>query len=345
MNDYFILLGGFVVLLVGGEMLVRGAVDVAKQLGMSPLLIGITLVGFGTSAPELVTSVQASLAGSPGIAVGNFVGSSISNILLILGVAAILMPPTVHAHSLRRDGVAMLAAAVAFALVSTSYPLDRFVGAAFVLGLLTYLTYAYLEEMKHMRNGSLPGYEDHTAALDKAKAAAAIVADEDEAPSMSTPVALLVAVIGLVVIIFGGKLLVDGAVAIARAWGVSETVIGLTIVAVGTSMPELVTSCIAALKREADVAVGNILGSNIYNVLGIGGVTGLIAPTTIPPEIVTFDNIVMVAASVALLVLGMSGRISRLHGALLLSGYIAYIYFLWPRDGQATASAALTSLM
>ncbi len=341
MTDYLFLAAGFVLLIFGGEMLVRGAVDVAKKFGMSPLLIGITLVGFGTSAPELVTSVQASLAGSPGIAVGNIVGSSISNILLIVGVAAIIMPLTVHAHSLQRDGAVVLLSALAFTVLAFTYPLDRMVGAGFVLALLAYLTYAYVQEMKISNGG-------HTAAYDKGEAAKAVLGEPNEpTPSdelISTPVALAMAVAGLVIIIFGGKLLVDGAVGIARTWGVSETVIGLTIVAVGTSMPELVTSVIAAMRKHTDVAVGNVLGSNIYNILGIGGVTGLIAPTEIPTEIVYFDNPVMVAASVLLLTFAfIGGHVSRLQGGILLACYATYLYVLIPKSPaiEAAASAAL----
>ncbi len=339
MTDYLFLASGFVLLILGGEMLVRGAVDVAKQLGMSPLLIGITLVGFGTSAPELVTSVQASIAGSPGIAVGNIVGSCIANILLIVGVAAIIMPLTVHAHSLRRDGAIVLLSALAFMVLSFTYPLDRMVGAGFVLGLLAYLTYAYVQEMK-LSNGG------HTAAYDKGEAAEEVIGELNEpTPAdkvISVPLALAMAVAGLVIIIFGGKLLVDGAVGIARTWGVSETVIGLTIVAVGTSMPELVTSVIAAIRKHTDVAVGNVLGSNIYNILGIGGVTGLIAPTEIPTEIVYFDNPVMVAASVLLLAFAfIGGHVSRVQGFFLLACYATYLYVLIPKSPAVETAASL----
>ena len=184
---------------------------------------------------------------------------------------------------MRRDGAVVLLSALAFTFVAFTYPLDRVVGAGFVLALLAYLTYAYVQEMKISNGG-------HTAAYDKAEAIEEVLGEQnDPRPTdamISTPIAMLMAVLGLAIIIFGGKLLVDGAVGIARAWGVTETVIGLTIVAVGTSMPELVTSVIAAMRKHTDVAVGNVLGSNIYNILGIGGITGLIAPTEIPTEIV-----------------------------------------------------------
>ncbi len=336
MTDYVLLLGGFVLLVMGGELLVRGAVQTAERFGMSPLLIGLTLVGFGTSTPELVTSIQASLAGSPGIAVGNIVGSNISNILLILGISAIISPMAVGSQSLFRDGGVVLFSAILFAVIGFSMPLNGPVGSVLLLGLASYLFYAYRQEMANAPAG-------HTSAFDKAEAfeGAHIVpireaADADSTKVKQSPSSTLlpigIAIIGLLVVVLGGKLLVDGATGIARSAGISETVIGLTIVAVGTSLPELVTSVIAALRKHGDVALGNILGSNIYNILGIGGVTAIAAPTTMPAQIVQFDNLVMVAASILLLVFARTGlRIGRLEGAVLLTSYVAYIYFIWPK--------------
>ena len=322
--DYVYLLAGFLLLIAGGELLVRGASQTAARLGMSPLLIGLTLVGFGTSTPELVTSVQASFAGSPGIAIGNIVGSNIANILLILGVSAILFPVAVSQGALRRDGVFVVATAALLALVGLFGELNRIVGLVFVAGLAGYMYYAWRQESGGAKDG-------HTAAQEKAAAhdqALPATAAEKTSPLL---VPIAIAIGGLVLVVFGGGLLVDGAVGIARAWGISETVIGLTIVAVGTSLPEMVTSVIAALKKQADVALGNILGSNIYNILGIGGVTALIAPTTIPPEIVRFDLPVMVAVSVALLAMAYTGRvISRAEGGVLAAAYVLYVWWIWP---------------
>ncbi len=335
MTDYLLLLGGFVLLVMGGELLVRGAVQTAERLGMSPLLIGLTLVGFGTSTPELVTSVQASLAGSPGIAVGNIVGSNIANILLILGISALIAPMAVGSQALFRDGGVVLLSAVLFALIGFFMPLNVPVGTALLLGLAAYLYYAYRQEMANAPAG-------HTSAFDKAEAfegahsvpvrggPAPAGADGKGSRSFLMPIGL--AILGLVIVVLGGKLLVDGATGIARSAGISETVIGLTIVAVGTSLPELVTSVIAALRKHGDVALGNILGSNIYNILGIGGVTAIASPTIIPTQIVQFDNLVMVAASILLLVFARTAfRIGRLEGAVLLGSYVAYIYFIWPK--------------
>lgn len=321
------LVGGLALLVAGGECLVRGAVRLAERIGMSPLLIGLTLVGFGTSTPELVTSVQAARAGSPGIAIGNIVGSNIANILLILGLAAMLCPVAVQSRALRRDGGFVLGAALLLAVLSAVATLDRVVGAAFVALLALYITYAYRQERA---TGT-----DHTAAFEKGAALEAMVPHRDRRHARNAAIdlaaALGIALAGLVIVIIGGRILVDGAIALARGAGISETVIGLTIVAVGTSMPEFVTSVVAALRRHADVALGNILGSNIYNVLGIGGLTALIAPVAVPAEIVRFDNPVMVGVSLLLLVFAATGmRIGRREGAVMVAGYAAYVAAIWP---------------
>lgn len=300
-------------------------------MGVSPLLIGLTLVGFGTSTPELVASVQAALAGSPGIAVGNIVGSNIANILLILGLSALITPIGVDSKALKRDGALVLATALVMVAVGHLFSLDRLVGVVFVLALGAYIAFAYLQE----RTGQPDG---HTSAFEKAEAYEElhdkVLSPHASASGNGGTIArdIGIAIVGLAVIIVGGKLLVDGAVALARSSGISETVIGLTIVAVGTSMPEFVTSLIAAFRGHSAVALGNIMGSNFYNILGIGGVTGIISPTVIPPEIVRFDSLVMAAASVALLVFAQTGfRIGRREGAVLLAGYAAYLFVLWPK--------------
>lgn len=320
------LLGGLVLLIVGGELLVRGAVNVATKLGVSPLVIGLTLVGFGTSTPELVTSVQAALSDAPGIAYGNIVGSSIANILLILGIAALLAPIAIASTALKRDGIIMLAVAVVFAAVAALMPLGRVIGAAFVAALGVYVWLAFLQER-------VAADTDHGAVYDKSLAL-------QEADSALTPgkpgeqsltASLLIALGGLVLVVLGGRFLVDGAVSLARGFGISETVIGLTIVAVGTSMPELVTSVVAGIRRQGDVAFGNIVGSNIYNILGIGGFTALIAPGAVPHEIVSFDNVVMVCVSALLILVAWTGfMISRKEGLVLLAGYGVYVYLIWP---------------
>lgn len=320
------ILGGLVLLIIGGELLVRGAVQSAARLGVSPLVIGLTLVGFGTSTPELVTSVQAALGGSPGIAFGNIVGSNIANTLLILGVAALLTPVLVTSNALRRDSFVMVGVTVLFAVVAAIVPLGRVVGAVFVVGLAGYILLAFRQERQLDQT-------DHGAVYDKSLAAQE--ADPGlapvAAPQRPIAVSLLTAAAGLALVVLGGYFLVGGAIDLARAIGISETIIGLTIVALGTSMPELVTSVMAALRKETDVAFGNIVGSNIYNILGIGGTTVLIAPAAVPAELVRFDNIVMVAVSVILVVFAYTGmRVSRWEGAFLLASYLGYLAWLWP---------------
>ncbi|MGD9783938.1 MAG: calcium/sodium antiporter [Hyphomicrobiaceae bacterium] len=329
MTDIAILLAGFALLIAGGEILVRGSVRVAQLAGMSPLVIGITLVGFGTSAPELVTSIQASLAGSPGIAVGNVVGSNIANILLILGVAALLSPMTVSKQAYRRDGTTVALAALLFNLVGYFLTLNRWVGAAFLAMLASYIWLAYRQERTAPEEGE-PAPVSMAAAVEGVEPEP-LIAGADRLRREGVVLPLLAALAGLAIIVAGGKLLVDGATSLARAWGISETIIGLTIVAVGTSMPELVTSAVAALRKQSDVALGNVMGSCVYNLLGIAGTTGLIAPTIVPPEIVSFDNLVMLAASLMMLVFARSAlRISRMEGALLLASYCLYLFWIWP---------------
>ncbi|MBF0375592.1 MAG: calcium/sodium antiporter [Alphaproteobacteria bacterium] len=321
------LFGGFVLLIAGGDLLVRGAVQIASRLGVSPLVIGLTLVGFGTSAPELVTSVQAALIGSPGIAFGNIVGSNIANVLLIVGTSAIFYPIVVTSSALRRDGAVMVAVAVVFAGVAGVMPLERWLGAVFVLALATYVYVAFRQERQ------VQTVADHGAVYDKGAALEA--ADPGTVPGIDKKGSILPPILitmgGLALVALGGTFLVDGAVKIAQSFGISEAVIGLTIVAIGTSLPEFVTSVLAAIRRQGDVAFGNIVGSNIYNILGIGGATALIAPGEVPAEIARFDNVLMVGVSVLLVVFAWTGlRIARWEGAALLLGYVAYLFVLWP---------------
>ncbi|WP_335946083.1 calcium/sodium antiporter [Salipiger bermudensis] len=317
------LFGGLILLVAGGELLVRGAVQAAERLGISPLVIGLTLVGFGTSMPELVTSVQAGLNGSPGIAYGNVVGSNIANILLIAGVSALICPIIVARSALRRDATVLLAVAAGFAVLAWTVPLGRLAGLGLVALLIGYIAFVVRQERGAADGGAL---HDKTQAL--------ALADPGLAPPHAPgrlALPLLIAFAGLALVVLGGSFLVSGAVALARGFDVSETVIGLTIVAVGTSMPELVTSIIAALKRQGDVAFGNVVGSNIYNLLGIGGATALIAPSRVPAEIVVFDAPLMVGVSLLLVLFAASGlRIGRREGVVLLGGYAAYLGLLWP---------------
>jgi cation:H+ antiporter len=298
--------GGFLGLLVGGNWLVDGAVALALRLSISPMIIGLTLVGFGTSMPELVTSVQAALIGSPGIAVGNVVGSNIANILLILGVAALLSPIAVDRATLKRDGTVMVLVSVLCLSIVLYGTLGRAAGMILLLGLALYLVLT----IRLARSGQ-------------------IEAGPLEVVQMPRWRAILTLVGGLVVTIVAAKFLVQGAVALAADWGMSEAVIGLTVVAVGTSLPELVTSVVAARKGQSDLAVGNVIGSNIFNILGILGVTALVQPLVVPESIIGLDIWVMLGAALALVLLAMrKWRIGRVEGGLLAGSYAAYIGYL-----------------
>lgn len=316
--DALFLLLGLVLLIAGGDLLVRGAVRIAERLRLSPMLIGLTVVGMGTSMPELAASLQASLSGSPGIALGNIVGSNIANSLLILGVAALIAPIAVSARALWRDGGVGILAALALLAAGATVGLSREAGLLFLVLMATYILHAYRQE----RVGA-----PHSAAYDRALAMEEIdpALIPHDRPDGRLSVALLLFMVGLALIVGGGSLLVSAAVAIAGQLGVSDTVIGLTIVAVGTSLPELVTSAMAAWRRQGDIALGNVLGSNIYNILFIGGVTGAVAPTAVPASIMAFDLWVLVAVSLVVLLFAFSGgRLSRKEGLLLAAAYVAY---------------------
>ncbi|MCU0730510.1 MAG: calcium/sodium antiporter [Hyphomonas sp.] len=309
-----LLIVGLVFLVAGGELLVRGAVQLAQKFRISPLLIGLTLVGFGTSTPELVTSLQAAFAGSPGIAVGNVVGSNTANILLILGITALIFPVAVARDTFRRDGV-VLGLSTLMCLGAVLYgQLTPLLGAIFVASLAGYIIYAFRQERQS------------NAAAD----AAAGIATAAPGPSLGGIALDLVFVIGgLALTILGARFLVTSAIDIARDFNVSETVIGLTIVAVGTSLPELVTSVMAALRKHSDIAFGNIVGSNIYNVFGILGVTAIIKPIDVPPQIASLDIWVMLAATVLLFITATSRwRIGRVEGGIMLAAYVAYSIWL-----------------
>lgn len=325
LNNLLLLIPGLALLVAGGDLLVRGAVRIAERLRLSPMLIGLTIVGMGTSMPELAASVQAALAGSPGIAVGNIVGSNIANLLLILGIAALLAPIAVARGPLWRDGSVGVAAAAALLAAGATVGLGREAGLLFVAALAAYVYYAYRQEQ-----AGAP----HSAAFDKALAAEAVhaglAAHTPNAPgapaagSLLPPLAFFLS--GLALVVGGGVLVVEGAIGIAAALGVSDTVIGLTVVAVGTSLPELVTSAVAALKRQGEIALGNVLGSNIYNIFFIGGVTGLVSPGPVPEAILGFDLWLLLAASLMVMAFARTGgRLSRREGALLVGGYALYV--------------------
>ncbi|WP_077531741.1 calcium/sodium antiporter [Vreelandella utahensis] len=302
---------GIVLLASGGELLIRGALTLAQRLGISPLLSGLVVVGFGTSAPELVVSLDAALSSRPDIAVGNVIGSNIGNILLILGVSATILPLVYQPMALRRDAVAMLVATVAVMLLAAEGTLGAVQGAVMLAGLAGYLIWAYTTE----KDSQLPAGELHAAE-------SAEVTPLPAGPGTT----LVMLAVGLALLIGGSRVLLTGATSIATELGLSEALIGLTLVAVGTSLPELTVSVMAAIRRHADVAIGNILGSNIFNILGILGVSALVQPLPLASRMAWFDQWVMLGSAVLLTLFLVSGRrLSRLEGVVLLMGYGAYV--------------------
>lgn len=305
----WILLG--VGLLYGGaEGLVRGSASVARRLGLSPLVIGLTVVAFGTSMPELVVSVRATLAGAGPIAVGNVVGSNIANIALILGLSALIRPIRVHAQLIRVDVPILIVASVALAVLLQDGRVGRVEGVLFLAGLV--------------------GYTVLGLRLARAESAAvhAEFAEATPPPTGSWARDLVFIAAGLGLLVLGARLLVDGAVTIATSFGVSEAVVGLTIVAVGTSLPELATSLVAAGKGEGDIAVGNVVGSNLFNILGILGTASVVRPLT-QTGMTRLDLGVMVGLALVMLPLMRTGfRLSRGEGGFLLAVYLVYVGWL-----------------
>jgi len=312
MNDWLMLAVGLAVLSAGAELLVRGSAALALRLGLSPLVVGLTVVGFGTSSPEMVVSLKAAMAGQGDIAVGNVVGSNIFNVGVILGLTVLVCPVRIQMQLIRLDTPVMIGVSLLFLALIADFQISRWEGLV-LLGLLAaYLVFTV------------------KASRSEPKA----VADEfaEEMPKLDKPVWLevLFVLAGLGMLIGGGRLFVDGSVSVARALGLSEAVIGLTIVAAGTSMPELATSLVAAIRRAPDIAVGNVVGSNIFNLLCIAGLSGAVFPFA-SPGISWVDLGVMAGFSVLLLPLMRTGlELKRWEGALLLAAYGGYLWALWP---------------
>lgn len=318
MDIALLIVGGLLGLVFGGDLLVRGAVDLARRIGLSPLVIGLTLVGFGTSTPELVTSLQAAFVGSPGIAVGNVVGSNIANILLILGVAALLAPVVIDKAAFRRDGAVLVLSTLMCLGAALFGRFTPAIGAVFVLTLIAYLIFTITQER-----------QAGAARTD------VVVNDESQIQAGSVWKDLAFVAAGLALTILGARFLVFGAIDVAKAFNVSEAVIGLTIVAVGTSLPELVTTIAAARRGQSDIAFGNIVGSNIFNVLFILGATALVHPIAVPASIAAFDIWIMTGVTALLLLVAMSNwRINRVEGGVLLGAYVAYSIWLGSMAGS-----------
>ncbi len=312
--DLLLVAGGLVLLFLGGEALVRGSVAIAERLGISKLVIGLVIVGFGTSTPELLVSVKAALNGAPEIALGNVVGSNIVNVLLIVGVAAVIAPILDWPRTALREAVMATLAALAVVGLVQGQVLTRPQGIVMLVVLAGYLVATYWLEQ---RERTARQFEHE-------------VEEFEDIPIVRPWLAPLLVVLGVGALMLGADWLVKGAVSIARDLGVSDAVIGLSLVALGTSLPELATSIVAALRRHPDVVLGNVIGSNIFNILAILGVTVVIHPIEVDAQFRRVDAPVMLAASLLLLVLlCMTRRIGRRWGVLMLAGYVAYMVFLF----------------
>jgi len=306
------LVSGILLLTVGGEILIRGALSASNRMGISPLLIGLVVVGFGTSSPELAVSVEAALSSSPDISVGNVVGSNIGNVLLILGICAIISPIAVKPSALTRDGAVVVGSTLVFMIMIAGGVLGRAEAVILIILLAVYLYWAYRSEKNAPDS---PSAEVHTAEAEEI----------EKKPAGITGIVISL-VGGLILLIGGSNILLKGAIGIAETFNISEAVIGLTLVAVGTSLPELSISVLAAIRKHNDVAIGNILGSNIFNVLGILGVSAMIQPLTVNPRILLFDQWVLIGLSILILLFLYTGRkLTRTEGGILLMGYIAYV--------------------
>ena len=311
---YLFLVGGSVLLIVGGGLLVRGAAALARRLNVSAVIIGMVIVGFGTSAPELTVCIDAALAGQTSLALGNVVGSNIANVLLVLGVCALVYPLSVQPRTVMRDGVVMVLGTLAFVGLAFGGVIGPAAGAVMVGAIVLYTGYAaWAERYRGDPAGHVHAHEAEVV--------------EDGPANLGASLAWLGGGLGGVLI--GAELVVDGAVDIARAFAVPEVVIGLTVVALGTSLPELATGIIAAVKRQSDVIIGNVLGSNLFNLFAVLGTTAMVRPVEVPATVLAVDIWVLMGVMGLFLTLLVTGwRLSRIEGAVLFTLYIAYMAFL-----------------
>ncbi len=300
---FLLLVVGLVLLALAGDALVRGSVRIAEQMRIPPIIVGLTIVAFGTSAPELMVSLEAALKGAPGLAIGNVIGSNIANTTLVLGLPAVLVPLSMAERGVRNSLFFMIGISLVFIIMAQDLDIDRLNGVLLVGLLVSYLLYSALV----VRRGRQAE------------------ADVPTEKPVGLVLAIVLVIVGLGGLAYGGKLTTDGALGIAATFGLAESTIGLTIVALGTSLPELAASLAAAFHKQAGVAVGNIIGSNIFNMLGILGLTSLVVPLDVDPELIHTDIWVMLATSALLLVLASSShRIGRFTGLVLTLIYIGY---------------------
>ena len=303
---------GLVILLLAGDALVKGAVNLSLRIGIPALIVSLTIVAFGTSAPELLISIQAAMRGVPGIALGNVVGSNTANALLVLGIPALIAVMQTSGHDTRKSYVIMIGATLFFIALAFRGTFDMWAGLALLAALALVLGDSVRDALCHRR--------DARNALSEGEE------PEGADPDMPGWKIALFLVLGLVGLPLGANLLVDSATEIAQMFGVSDTVIGLTLVALGTSLPELATTVMAAIRRQADVALGNVIGSNLFNLLAIIGVASLIKPMPVAPEFLTFDLWVMLASSLLLVpFVFLKQDLGKVWGVVLTALYLGYI--------------------
>lgn len=314
------IIGGLIVLVWSADRFVEGAASTARHFGMAPLLIGIVVIGFGTSAPEMIVSASSALSGSPGIALGNAYGSNITNIALILGLTALIKPLLVSSEVLKKELPILMAVTLLSAYLIYDANVTQTDAFILLAVFAVYMIWSVITAMKS-KNDAL---------------ATDIDAELADSADMSLGKSILWLIIGLLLLVVSSQFLVWGAVEVAKFFGVSDLVIGLTIVAVGTSLPELASSIAAARKGEVDLALGNIIGSNLFNTLTVVGIAGAIEPMQAAPEVFSRDIVVMSALTFALFIFGFNvyrraegGRINRLEGLILFAAYVGYNFYLF----------------
>lgn len=316
--DIILVIAGLVILLVAGDFLVKGAVSLSLRLGIPALIVSFTIVGFGTSAPELLIAVQSALEGAPGLALGNVVGSNIANVLLVLGIPAILSPMDTSRCDTRRTYIQMMGVSVIFVALCYMGPLYIWHGLVLVTLLAAMLGDAFRSAVASRKGVNI----DDVTSEELAEL-------EDADPNMPVWRVVAYLLIGIIGLPFGADVLIEGAINLARDNGISEEVVGLTLVAVGTSLPELATTVVAALRKQADVALGNVIGSNMFNLLAIMGVASFFGPLGVSEQFLSVDLWIMLAASALLAVFVFSPlKLSRIWGIVFLAGYGAYVSFL-----------------
>jgi cation:H+ antiporter len=332
MSFVFFLLG-LVTLIVGAELLVRGASRIAAAIGISPLVVGLTVVAFGTSAPELAVSVKSALSGNTNLAVGNVVGSNIFNTLFILGLSALIAPLLVHIQIIRQE----IPILIGLCILLFTLTLDQVIAlheSLLLIGLCIAYTVFLIVQSRNQPNSVQAEYSKESGI--------------DARKPTRLPIQISFVLLGLGLLVLGSNWLVDSAIVIAQSLGISDVVIGLSIVAAGTSMPEVATSIMAALKGERDIAVGNVIGSNIFNIIACLGITGILAPQgiVVPSSVVHFDLWIMLAASIACIPIFLTGReIARWEGGLFIAYYLAYVAYLILASKAHDALTAYSAVM